>query len=69
MRTLSKSREEEFKKILLEKPKQPICFNEQEIWKATINISTKEKDKVDSQVKRDKQQLCQIFTKNYCKNK
>lgn len=52
MRTLSKSREEEFKKILLEEPKQPICFNEQEIGKATINISTKEKDKVDSQMKR-----------------
>lgn len=52
MRTLSKSREEEFKEILLKKTKRPMCFKEQEIGKATINISTKEKDKVYNQMKR-----------------
>lgn len=59
MRTLSKSREEEFKKILLGNSNPKIYFKEQEIGKTTINTSTEEKDRANNQVKRDEQELQQ----------
>ena len=59
MRTLSKSREEELKKILLGNSNPKTYFKEQEIGKTTINTSTEEKDRANNQVKRDEQELQQ----------
>lgn len=51
MRTLSKSRETELKEVLFGTSEQSRNFQEQEIGKGTINISTEEKDKANSQVR------------------
>lgn len=51
MRTLSKSRETELKEVLFGTSEQSRSFQEQEIGKGTINISTEEKDKANSQVR------------------
>ena len=59
MRTLSKSREQEFKQILLGDEEKSNLFSEQEIGKNTINIPTQVKDKVQDKIKREKKIIFQ----------
>lgn len=59
MKTLSKSREQEFKQILLEDEEKSNLFSEQEIGKNTINIPTQVKDKVQDKIKREKKTIFQ----------
>lgn len=54
MKTLSKSREEELKEILFESSKNKKLFQEQEIGRGTINVTTEEKDNAESHIHSEK---------------
>lgn len=59
MRTLSKSREEELKEVLFGTSEEQRSFQEQEIGKGTIHVTTDKKDKAKSHIHNEELEIQQ----------